>query len=1390
MPNVPVSPAALFASTLNALTSTITNDNDNDNDSSMGDNDSNSNSNDGPQGALLEILSTTIPYISASNPNLYLHQFPSVSRALRGIVTSLPFATDHDGLGGSGGSGSGMSRSTGWNALLRSTIRTASIALHGILVVDNASGSGSGSAVEKEILKLFHGVIVMQFDDSRAKVRRSAHSAALELLHLSASADLDLEGNGKGKMGRILPRHMVEYAGHIISSFMNNNGGGGEDSKKKKKQKKSAGSNFAQREKVVRLLHLLSFLQSCLPLLKEGLTLAKSMLSLLQASLTSSSSSSTVGSTVGQQKENQIMVCNATFSALLPLLDTNSEMDSVGDKDQEEAFCAQAWAVLLQSHVHLSALTSETDGEARLYYTRAIVAIALRLLESSNSSDNDSGSDSEVISALIPKLLPMSFTTLVNNMKHEGATASTASMGAEMTRLIRSPAFKSLMMVNNNDSSGCVDSCIATLGNMMQISHRTQWDICFPILSAMVTSVTHGMVPVSPGTVTEEQLEGMKQRVTPLVMGLVNLHKDVDDKASKRLVESAVGSIIEGVGVEIFLSLVSLGDGNTIAKDKAWIIHTLQAATATSTSPYRPHLAFFQSHILSLARACDASSGSGNGKGKSTATATAVEKSMAQSRVVELWSLFPYFCKSPGDIEVTFPALAQTLVRAMGDKRYSALLPIICSGLTTIAKCTNEQQMNVHGMHADTMDRAGADAKVLSTCSTKILPSLFRLVESLNGVDGNNNKSGKGKDKSQDMDMDDEDDDDDDKPKQNLSQEAQRIVHVTDAIASLAPFTPETFLKGLFQKVIQRLLIATQTNESDSSEKMCTLLGLAQALVQSQCLEESSITLLYRAVKPILQTDAQSARVQKRAYKTFAELCRQYPDFVTADGRLQDIIDLMIGATMVLQVSARYMRLRCISLVVKALDIIDNQSHMDIIPNIMGEVLLSLKDANGKTREAAYQLLLNMSELYIQKNDMTTYFQIIVGGLGAQTTHMRSAAVMALSRVVFEHARTDMSVQNLLPSLLQTVIVLFDEESREVIKSAVGFVRVSIAALNKDQLEPILPDLVEGLMKYNRGKSRFRAKIKIILKKLVRYYGYERITPLVPLDDTRLLNHMRKLADRAARQKAANAIATDGQTLAGGNFDNLMDSDEDDSDDGRTLMTGITGFTKLTSGSRKSLKSLKSASASAMSLSKADAKSVRSMAKSMASGKSMASTRSTGPRIDTSGERSGDILDMLDPKVNKNVRFAEEDDESDFSDDGEAIEFDKSGKLVIGGDDKIHFGGDGNGNGNDKNNDGDNARGGKRMRVSKFQSAVENRDGGNVKRSKQKQENKKRTKELGSAYKSKKAGGDVRKKEQKFEPYAFVPLEGRKYSKKIRAQTVDEMSTVVRQKGGGKRKRR
>ena len=683
----------------------------------------------------------------------------------------------------------------------------------------------------------------------------------------------------------------------------------------------------------------------------------------------------------------------------------------------------------------------------------------------------------------------------------------------------------------------------------------------------------------------------------------------------------------------------------------------------------------------------------------------------------------------------------------------------ICTGLTTISEGVANRQSN----NSEGDERAEIDKKILSDCSTKILPSLFKLVETLNGVNVSNAKATK------DMDSEDEEEED----KKNLSRESQRVMAVTDAIASLAPLAPEQFLKSLFKKVIQRLLAATQS-EKDETDKMCTLLGLAQALIKSKSLNDECISLLYRSVKPLINSDEQGPRVQKRAYKVFAAICEHYTYFVTSPERVKEIIDLMVGATMVLQVSARHMRLKCINFIVAGFES-NNETQMSIIPNVVGETLLSLKDANSKTREAGYQLLSTMAKV---RNDMTTYCQIIVGALAAQTPHMRSAAVMALSRLVFDYARVDMTLNQLVPNLLATVLLLCDENAREVIKSVIGFVRVSIGTLSKEELEPLLPDLVGGILKYNRGKGRFRSKIKIIIKKLVKRYGYDAITPYVPESDARLLTHMRKLAERTARRKAANV--SDGATAVG-DFDQLMDSDEDDSDDGRTFMTGVTGFTKMTSGSRKTMKSIKS-----MKSERSIAKSVRSMAKSM---QSMKSTGTSGPRIDTSGEKRGEIFDMMDSKMNRNVRFQEENDDSDFSDGGEAMEFDDNGKLLIGGDDKINFG---EGTRNDAEDDAENAdihRGNKKQRLSKFEGAVAARNEAHVRKNKNKQQQNK-TKSLGAAYKSKKAGGDVRKKDHKFEPYAFVPLDGKKYTKKARGKTVEEMSTVVKGKGGFKRKRR
>jgi ribosomal RNA-processing protein 12 len=158
------------------------------------------------------------------------------------------------------------------------------------------------------------------------------------------------------------------------------------------------------------------------------------------------------------------------------------------------------------------------------------------------------------------------------------------------------------------------------------------------------------------------------------VQGLVQLYADVDDKNSKQVIEDSVGIVVKGVGAEIFMGLVNLSEGSNdaniihgaVSNDLAWILNVIKSSISADSNPYRPRLAFFQSHVLGLARKCDAASSSDN--------LTAVEASIQRTRVIDLWSLFPSFCAHPLDVETTFPALAQTLVRAMSDKRYPELL--------------------------------------------------------------------------------------------------------------------------------------------------------------------------------------------------------------------------------------------------------------------------------------------------------------------------------------------------------------------------------------------------------------------------------------------------------------------------------------------------------------------------------------------------------------------------------------------------------------------------------------------------------------------------------------------------------------------------------------------
>ena len=220
-----VTPAAMFASALNAITASVM--------SSSSDKHESTTMDQSPQASFLEILSQIVPYVSSSNPNLYIHQFSALSRVLRGIVSSIPSPMHLSSNNNNNNSNDVTTNiSAGWNALLRQCIRTSTIILNGILILENTKH------LEKEILKCFHSTIVQHFDDPRAKVRRQAHSSAIELLSLSGimmQENEDSVGKGKGMLNDLIPDQLVEYSHHIllVSNYISTNSTTGKKKKKK-----------------------------------------------------------------------------------------------------------------------------------------------------------------------------------------------------------------------------------------------------------------------------------------------------------------------------------------------------------------------------------------------------------------------------------------------------------------------------------------------------------------------------------------------------------------------------------------------------------------------------------------------------------------------------------------------------------------------------------------------------------------------------------------------------------------------------------------------------------------------------------------------------------------------------------------------------------------------------------------------------------------------------------------------------------------------------------------------------------------------------------------------------------------------------------------------------
>lgn len=115
----------------------------------------------------------------------------------------------------------------------------------------------------------------------------------------------------------------------------------------------------------------------------------------------------------------------------------------------------------------------------------------------------------------------------------------------------------------------------------------------------------------------------------------------------------------------------------------------------------------------------------------------------------------------------------------------------------------------------------------------------------------------------------------------------------------------------------------------------------------------------------------------------------------------------------------------------------------------------------------------------------------------------------------------------MLDEILSTLLVFVGSANREIVKSALGFIKLSVHTLPVEMVMPHLTQLVPALLSWSGDhKNHFKVKVRHIFERMIRRFGWEAVHGCVGHEDQekgKVLLNIKKRKDRAKRKKARRA---------------------------------------------------------------------------------------------------------------------------------------------------------------------------------------------------------------------------------------------------------------------------
>lgn len=437
-----------------------------------------------------------------------------------------------------------------------------------------------------------------------------------------------------------------------------------------------------------------------------------------------------------------------------------------------------------------------------------------------------------------------------------------------------------------------------------------------------------------------------------------------------------------------------------------------------------------------------------------------LEAKVYQTLQLQIWTMLPGFCTCPVDLIASFKGVARTLGMAINER--ADLRLTVCQALRTL----------IHKSCSSAEEKAE-----MGRFSKNFLPILFN-VYSQQPAEG---ESG-----------------------------TYRMA-VLDTIKVYLTVTDMQLICTFLQKASDRLT-------STESVEFTRLAVMDLVVAMAPFVDESTMANTFQLIRPYLE--AKEPGMQKKAYRVLEEMCGAERDvcklFVLSN--LETLKSVLLDTLKNASSPAKRPRLKCLIHIVKRL----NEEHKDFITALLPEVIICTKEVSVGARKNAYSLLVEIGNAFVRfcgnkKDAMEEYLALVYVGLTGSVT-MITCTVLALTRLVFEFK--DSIEVSTMEQLLQNICLLLSSRTREVVKAALGFIKVILFIMDPKALGSHVTIMMEGIGNIKDDVRRhFRTKLKNIFTKFIRKFGFELVKSMLPAEHHKVLTNIRKAEARSKRRK-------------------------------------------------------------------------------------------------------------------------------------------------------------------------------------------------------------------------------------------------------------------------------